>query len=77
MELLLDTTVFISWSRGDERVRPAWIDISAVDADLAGSIEWGHRDPFDRMIAAQSIGRQLVLVTSDEVLKTAPGIRTL
>lgn len=32
---------------------------------LAGTIEGGHADPFDRMLAAQAIDEQMQVVTSD------------
>ncbi len=51
--------------------------ISPADARSAGSLEWDHRDPFDRMLAAQSLARGLTLVTDDSALTSAPGIRTL
>ena len=44
---------------------------------LAGRLEWGHRDPFDRMLAAQSILEALPLVTSDRVFATLPGVDVL
>jgi PIN domain nuclease of toxin-antitoxin system len=31
----------------------------------AGRLAWDHRDPFDRMIAATALGRQLTLVSAD------------
>jgi PIN domain nuclease of toxin-antitoxin system len=34
-------------------------------ADLAGSLEWGHRDPFDRMIAATAMDMKCSLVSKD------------
>jgi PIN domain nuclease of toxin-antitoxin system len=53
------------------------LSISAGDARLAGSLEWDHRDPFDRMLAAQSLERGMTIVTDDAALIAAPGIRTL
>lgn len=41
------------------------LDISAADAIRAGSLDWDHADPFDRMLAAQSLLRQAALVTRD------------
>lgn len=32
---------------------------------LAGSLEWDHRDPFDRMIAATAIELATPLVSAD------------
>jgi PIN domain nuclease of toxin-antitoxin system len=124
MDLLLDTSAFLYWSRGDRRVPttwvetildPAntvflsaasawevaikrklgklefhgsaidsaefhgftWVDITPAEAEAAGALDWEHRDPFDRLLAAQSLLRRLVLVTTDAVFATAPGIRTL
>ena len=46
-------------------------------ARLSGQLEWGHRDPFDRMLAAQAIRESLVLVTVDPAFATFPGLATL
>jgi PIN domain nuclease of toxin-antitoxin system len=39
--------------------------ITAPHAIAAGRLEWLHRDPFDRMLAAQTNVDELVLVTID------------
>jgi PIN domain nuclease of toxin-antitoxin system len=42
--------------------------IAPLDADIcltAGSMPWPHRDPFDRLIAATALHRQLTLVSAD------------
>lgn len=44
---------------------------------LAGRLEWEHRDPFDRMLAAQSILDGAPLVTSDRAFATLPGVDVL
>ena len=36
-------------------------------AERAGSIEAGHKDPFDRLLAAQALDQGLVLLTVDRV----------
>jgi PIN domain nuclease of toxin-antitoxin system len=41
---------------------------------LAGRLEWDHRDPFDRMLAAQSILEGTRLVTADRAFSTLPGV---
>ena len=41
------------------------LPLLTVHAHYAGKIEWDHRDPFDRMLAAQAIIDNLSLVTSD------------
>ena len=43
----------------------------------AGALEWDHRDPFDRMLAAQAIDLGLPLVSGDRAMLTAPGLDVL
>lgn len=53
------------------------VPISTADALLAGSLNWAHRDPFDRVLAAQSMRRSVPLVTRDPVFRGLPGVRVL
>lgn len=53
------------------------LPVTSRHALLAGRLEWGHRDPFDRMLAAQSILEGLPLVTADRVFSTLPGVNVL
>jgi len=46
-------------------------------AVLAGQLGWAHKDPFDRMLAAQANMEGLTLVTKDQAFATAPGLNTL
>ena len=39
--------------------------ISVADAERAGQLSGPHRDPFDRMLAAQALNRDLALVSLD------------
>lgn len=41
------------------------LDLTLEHAKLAGTIQSPHRDPFDRIIAAQAIVDQLTVVTCD------------
>ena len=41
------------------------LNISAADAIRAGSLDWDHADPFDRMLAAQSLLHLAAFVTRD------------
>ena len=43
----------------------------------AGLLPWDHKDPFDRILAAQSIVEDLSLVTSDRVFEGLPGVRAI
>ena len=52
------------------------LPLTAEVAHLAGSLDWDHRDPFDRLIVAQAIVSNLPLVSSDRAigaLGAAPG----
>lgn len=124
MDLLLDTSVFIRWDRGDSRIPATWVEtivdpantvylssasaweimikrkagklefdgsaldaaefhgftcceITPRDAEQAGDLDWDNKDPFDRMLVAQAVQRDLTMVTSDEKMRGAPGIRLL
>lgn len=47
------------------RVRAVELALTSKHALLAGSFSQAHRDPFDRMLAAQSILEGLPLATAD------------
>ncbi|MHA6801435.1 type II toxin-antitoxin system VapC family toxin [Bounagaea algeriensis] len=53
------------------------VPITDEDSLLAGSMDWSHRDPFDRMIAAQCMSHSLPLVSADGAFGTLPGVRVL
>ena len=44
---------------------------------VAGQLPWEHRDPFDRILAAQSVTEGLELVTSDAVFGSVSGVRAV
>lgn len=46
------------------------LDITTDHALLAGQLNSEHRDPFDRMLVAQALAEEAVLVTSDAALKS-------
>jgi PIN domain nuclease of toxin-antitoxin system len=59
-----------------EALLSAWTDIIAdmsttelpiesPDAILAGRLPWDHKDPFDRVIVAQALRRNLTIATRD------------
>ena len=53
------------------------LPLDCEQADFAGKMEWEHKDPFDRMLAAQAQIKGLTLITCDEVFENAPGVATL
>jgi PIN domain nuclease of toxin-antitoxin system len=44
-----------------------WLEVTAEDALRTGLLPWHHRDPFDRLLVAQT-ARGFVLVTHDRRL---------
>lgn len=51
--------------------------ISMDHGSLAGALDWAHRDPFDRLLVAQALLGEMVLLTADDAMKSAPGVRVL
>ena len=45
------------------------LHVTASEAELAGDLDWNHRDPFDRMIIAQCIAGNFTLVTADKEMR--------
>ena len=43
------------------------ISITVADAERAGRLPGPHRDPFDRMLIAQAMGRDIPIVSIDAV----------
>lgn len=73
---------------GGERLLSAWdqtlLDLRAeplvidpADAIRAGGLSWTHRDPFDRMLVAQAMRRNVAVVTSDRRIIDGGIVRTI
>ncbi|MDR9804214.1 type II toxin-antitoxin system VapC family toxin [Rhizobium hidalgonense] len=43
------------------------LDITDLHAELAAAFDWDHRDPWDRVLAAQTRLEHCTLVSTDEV----------
>ena len=48
------------------------LPVSLPHALAAGALDWPHRDPFDRMLAAQAVVEGATLVTADRVFAALP-----
>ncbi len=59
------------------RLRAEELAITGHHALTAGTLQWSHRDPFDRVIVAQAVLESLPVVTSDAALVEFPAIRTV
>lgn len=51
------------------------LPLTARHALVAGMLPSDHRDPFDRMLAAQAIIENVELVSNDPAMRTFPGLR--
>jgi PIN domain nuclease of toxin-antitoxin system len=51
------------------------VSASGAIMQRAGSLDWTHRNPFDRIIVATALSRGLAVVSKDQALDTngAPG----
>jgi PIN domain nuclease of toxin-antitoxin system len=69
--------VTASWFEHLGRLKAKELPITGRHALFAGSLDWDHRDPFDRMLAAQSLTETMTLVTKDPDFSSAPGVDVL
>lgn len=53
------------------------LPVGTEHALVAGSLDWDHRDPFDRLIAAQAVVDDLTLVTADRHFDAVPDLKLL
>lgn len=56
------------------RLRAEELPVTSRHALTAGSLTWNHRDPFDRVIAAQAMIESLTLVSRDPAFQGLPGV---
>lgn len=66
-----------AWSSRVAELGGEELAISSEHAVLAGTMSWEHRDPFDRLLAAQSVVENVTLVTQDAAIRELPGVRLL
>ena len=66
-----------AYSKHLDRLGVIRLPVSEDHALLAGRLDWNHRDPFDRMLAAQAMVESLVIITGDPAFAGCPGVPTL
>lgn len=66
-----------AYSKHLNRLDAIRLPVTEDHALLAGRLDWNHRDPFDRMLAAQAMIESLILVTGDPTFGGCPGVPTL
>ena len=70
-------SLVLDYARNLERWLARELPVSSADALLAGTLSWTHRDPFDRMLAAQALRRGCALVSSDRVFDQVGGVHRI
>ena len=66
-----------AYSKHLDRLGVIRLPVAEDHALLAGRLDWNHRDPFDRMLAAQAMVESLVIITGDPAFAGCPGVPTL
>ena len=66
-----------TWDSTVARLRATILPVTDKHAILAGRLAWEHRDPFDRMLAAQAILEGTTFVSTDTAFDAVPGVRRL
>lgn len=66
-----------TWSERVADLNAEELGLTTEQALLAGSLEWDHRDPFDRLLVAQGLPLNAVLVTDDAAFHGIPTLRVL
>lgn len=67
-------SLLANWESDISELRAGEIPISRADALRGGALEWAHRDPFDRILAAQSMALKVPIVTGDAAMGTLAGL---
>jgi PIN domain nuclease of toxin-antitoxin system len=70
-------TLLSAWTDITSDMRTSELPIESADAILAGRLPWEHKDPFDRIIVAQALRRNLTIATRDSKIVDAALTPTL
>jgi PIN domain nuclease of toxin-antitoxin system len=69
--------IVASFGRQVAHLYASELSVSAPHALAAGQLDWEHKDPFDRILAAQAMVEGLTLVTADQDLHAFEPVTTL
>jgi PIN domain nuclease of toxin-antitoxin system len=64
-----------SWPERLDDLAADELPLTARHALVAGAFDLDHRDPFDRVLAAQALIENVDLVTCDPAMRKFPGVR--
>ncbi len=48
--------------------------VTPADGELAGGLDWAHKDPFDQLLVAQAIRVGAVFMTADAAVRAFGGV---
>ena len=66
-----------AWPAVVQALAATRLPVTDDHAILAGQLAWDHKDPFDRMLAAQALTTGATLVSSDPMFDTLPTVTRL
>ncbi|MFF1251972.1 type II toxin-antitoxin system VapC family toxin [Pseudarthrobacter sp. NPDC058329] len=69
--------IVASFGRQVAHLYASELTVSSPHTLAAGQLDWDHKDPFDRILAAQAMVEGLTLVTADEDLQAFGSVATL
>ncbi|EMY33635.1 PilT protein domain-containing protein [Arthrobacter crystallopoietes BAB-32] len=69
--------LFVGYRRHVLELVSEEVPVTGVHALEAGQLEWDHRDPFDRLIAAQAIVEGFSVITADKALQEFALVETV
>ncbi len=58
-----------------EKLSATELDVRSRHTRLAGQFDTNHKDPFDRLLAAQAVIEGVALISKDEVMSSFPIVR--
>ena len=64
-----------AWTARCAEIGASELAITSAHATHAGSLNWTHRDPFDRLLVAQSVVENVILVTVDAEIRQLASVR--
>jgi len=63
-----------AYARHLDRLGVTRLPVAEEHALLAGRLDWSHRDPFDRVLAAQAMVESATLLSDDAAFSGLPGL---
>jgi PIN domain nuclease of toxin-antitoxin system len=66
--------VLLAYAQYLDELGATELAVTSRHALVAGQLDWSHRDPFDRLLAAQALLEDATLVTRDAVFDELGGI---